>query len=167
MNYAGHVLPNQLEPVGFDQIGLGQRDEPRLDLEERADREVLPRLRHHALVRRDHQHRQVDPTDAGQHVPDEALVARDVHDLDREPARLLEKREPQIDRDAAGLLFGEPIGIGPGQCLHQRGLAVVDMPGRTDDDVRGTRLAHRRAAAVVSAAARRLTCAGCTVRQSR
>ena len=151
-----HVFSNQLEPVGLDQIGLGQRDQSGFDPQQRADRQVLARLRHHALVGRDDQHRQVDSADAGQHVPDEALVARHVDDLDRE-ARLLEKREAEIDRDAPSLLLGEAIRIGPGEGLHQRGLAVVDVAGRADDDVRRGRRAHRRAAALVSASARRPT----------
>src|SRR5262247_3231523 len=128
---------------------------------------MLARLRHHTLVGRDDQHRQVDPADAGQHVLDEALVPRDVDDLDREPTRLLEERESEIDRDAAGLLFGKTVGVGAGQRLDQRGLAVVDVPGGTDDDVRGDRRrAHRRVAASVSASARSPTWAGSTVRQS-
>ena len=80
---------------------------------------MFPRLGHHAFVRRDHQHRQIDPADAGQHVLDEALVARDVDDLDREATRLLEKRESEIDRDAASLFLGKTIGIGAGQRLHE------------------------------------------------
>ncbi len=117
---------------------------------------MLARLRHHPFVGRDDQHRQVDSTDAGQHVPDETLVARYVDDLDRE-ARLLEKREAEIDRDASSFFLGEAVRIGPGQGLHQRGLTVVDVAGRADDDVRRGRRAHRRAAALVSASARRPT----------
>jgi hypothetical protein len=114
----GHVLSHELEPVRLDQVRLGQRDEPRLDSEQGADGQVLPRLRHHALVRRDHQHRQIDAADPGQHVPDEALVARHVDDLDRQP-RLLEEREPEIDRDAASLLLGKTVGVRPRQGLDQ------------------------------------------------
>ena len=90
---SGHVLPDQLEPVGLDQIGLGQRDEPGPDVQQGADREVFTRLRHHTFIRRDHQHREIDAANTGQHVLDEALVTGDVDDLDGEPAHLLEERE--------------------------------------------------------------------------
>ena len=46
----------------------------------------------------------------------------------------LDMGEPEIDRDAARLLFLQPIGIDPGQRAHQRALAVVDVPRRADDD---------------------------------
>mgnify|MGYP003694321301 CR=1 FL=1 len=75
------------------------------------------------------------PPDAGQHVLDEALVAGHVHDLDGQAAGLLEEGEAEIDGDAAGFLLRQPIGIGAGQRLDQRGLAVVDVPGGADDDV--------------------------------
>ena len=42
-------------------------------------------------------------------------------------------REAEVDGDAAGLFFLEPIGVGPGQRANQRALAVVDVPRRADD----------------------------------
>ena len=42
----------------------------------------------------------------------------------------------QLDADAAGLFFRKPIGIDPRQQAHQRGLAVVDVAGRADDERR-------------------------------
>src|SRR5207253_3414038 len=68
---------------------------------------------------------------------DEPLVARDIDDLDHEPVRLLEIGEADVDRDAAGLLFGQPVRVDAGQRAYERRLAVVDMAGRPDDDVRG------------------------------
>ena len=53
---APDVLPDQLEPVGLGQIRLGEHDDAASHPVELADREVLARLRHHALVRRDDQH---------------------------------------------------------------------------------------------------------------
>ena len=123
-----------------------------------ADREVLARLGHHAFVGRDHQHRQIDAADAGQHVLDEALVAGNVDDLDGEAVRLLEEREAEVDRDAARLLLGQAVGVDAGQRLHERGLAVVDVPGGADDDVRG--VAHARRRPPRAPAPARVTCAG-------
>ena len=41
--------------------------------------------------------------------------------------------EAQIDGHAAPLLVRQPVGIHARQCLDQRGLAVVDMPGQSDN----------------------------------
>ena len=43
-------------------------------------------------------------------------------------------REPEVDRDAARLFFLQPIGIGAGQRLDERALAVIDVAGRADDE---------------------------------
>ena len=131
---ARHVVLHELEPVRLDEIALRQHHDPGADVEQRADREVFPRLRHHALVRRDDEHREVDAADARQHVLHEALVAGDVDDLDRE-AGLLEEREPQIDGDAPRLLLGQAIRVDSGEGLHEGGLAVVDVAGGADHDV--------------------------------
>src|SRR5207244_3449626 len=64
-------------------------------------------------------------------------------DLDREAIRLLEEREAQVDGDAARLLLGQAVGVGPRQRLDQRGLAVVDVAGGADHDVAAGR-AHTR-----------------------
>ena len=106
---------------------------PSRTCEQPADREVLARLRHHRLVGGDDEQDRVDPAGARQHVLHEALVPGHVHERHVEPADL-RVREPEIDRDPARLLFLQPIGIGAGQRLDQRALAVVDVPGGADDD---------------------------------
>ena len=42
--------------------------------------------------------------------------------------------EADIDSDAAAFFFFQAVGVDARQRLDQRGLAVVDMPGRTNDD---------------------------------
>jgi hypothetical protein len=49
----------------------------------------------------------------------------------------IEEREPEVDGDAPALFFLEAVGVRPGQRLDQRGLAVVNVAGRADDDVLG------------------------------
>src|SRR5881628_1874524 len=155
------VVAHEREPVGLDEIGLRQHDEAALDAKERADREVLARLRHHALVGGDDQHRQVDAADTGEHVLDETLVPGHVDDLDDRAPGLLEEREPEVDGDPARLLLGQAVGVNAGERLHQGRLAVVDVARRPDDDV-----LHGSAAAE-SARARVATWCERTVRQSR
>src|SRR5207245_3652118 len=61
----------------------------------------------------------------------------DVDDLDDEARGLLEEGEPEVDRDPARLLLGQTVGVDAGERLHQRGLAVIDVARRADDDVLG------------------------------
>ena len=91
-------------------------------------------MRHHALVGRDDQHREIDAADTRQHVLHETLVTWNIDDLDREVG-LLEKGEPEIDRDTARLFLGQAIGVDSGERLHERRLAVVDVAGGADHDV--------------------------------
>ena len=79
---AGHELPRLLlassTVIRVDGVDLRQRDDAALDAEQPQDREVLVRLRPRALPRVDHEQEEVDPGRAGDHRPDESLVARDV-----------------------------------------------------------------------------------------
>ena len=132
---APDVLLDQLQPLGLGEIRLGQHDEPARDAEQLADREMLPRLRHHALVGRDDQHDEVDPADARQHVLHEPLVPGDVDDAERQALAEVEVGEADVDGDAALLLLLEAIGVDPGQRQDQARLAVVDVSRGAGDDV--------------------------------
>ncbi len=128
-----HLELGDAESVPIDEIRLRERDNPRRDVEQAADVEVFPRLRHHRFVGRDDQQDQVDAAHACQHVLDEALVARHV-DEGEVPIPELAVSKPQIDGDAAFSFFLEPIRIGTGQRLHERTLAVVDVACRSHHD---------------------------------
>ena len=95
---------------------------------------MLSGLGHHRVIGRDDEQRQVEPGRAREHVADEPLVAWHVHQ--RQPMRAeVEGRKPDIDRDPALFLGGEPVGIDAGEHPHQRRLAVVDVARRADDQV--------------------------------
>ena len=94
---------------------------------------MLARLWHHRFIGRDDEDDEIDAADAGEHVLDEPLMAGNVDERDVDVADH-RVREAEIDRDAAGLLFLQAIGIGPGERLLERALPVVDVAGRTDDD---------------------------------
>src|SRR5687768_785956 len=68
-----------------------------------------------------------------QHVADEALVTRHVDDPDLVARGEAEPGEAEIDGQTASLLFGETVGVHPGQSLDQRRLSVVDVPGGAYD----------------------------------
>ncbi len=95
---------------------------------------MLAGLGHHRVVGRDDQHGQVEPRRPGQHVADEPLVARDV-DQGQAAVAQVERGEAQVDRDPALLLGREAVGVDAGQGPDQRRLAVVDVPGRPEDQV--------------------------------
>ncbi len=135
--------PHQLERVGIDQIALGQRHNAALDAQQAADLEVLARLRLDGFVRGNDQQQHVDSRRARQHVANKPLVPRHIHKAEAH-AMLFEESKPQIDGDAAALLFFEPVGMRSGERLDERRLAVVDMPGRADDDAFRCRRLHCR-----------------------
>ena len=96
---------------------------------------MLPRLRHHPLVRGHHQQRPIDPRRAGDHRVDEALVPRHVDERELELALGVGKRrEAEHQRDAATLLLGQAVAVHAGERLDERGLAVVDVTGSPEDD---------------------------------
>src|SRR5260370_8395302 len=91
------------------------------------DVEMLLALRHHAVVGCDREQHEVHPMRTGEHVADEPLMARDVDHARARPVPEREIREPEVDRDAALLLFLATVGILPADRLDHPGLATVDM----------------------------------------
>ena len=93
----------------------------RVDAEVDEDLEVLLGLRHPPIVGGDDEQGEVDRADAGDHVLDEVLVARDVDDPDRDDvtpsAVRVEVGEAEVDRDAARPSL--PAG-GRGRCRSGR-----------------------------------------------
>ena len=169
------VLPHQLEPFGLGEVGLGEDDEPRPDLEELADGEVLPGLGHHALVGGDHEHDEVDPAHPGQHVLHEPLVAGHVDDAEGELGAEGQVGEADVDGDPALLLLLQAVGVDAGEGVDEGRLPVVDVAGGARDDVPGggrssigapgrQGLTSHPSAAM--AAARRAASPSATVRQS-
>ena len=99
------------------------------------DLHVLARLRHDALVGRDHHGDDVDAGRARDHVLDELLVPRHVDDADVLAVREVEVREAEVDRHPALLLLVQAVGVDAGERLDQRRLAVVDVPGGAQYDL--------------------------------
>ena len=122
------LFAHDRERFGRREVRLRDDYQTVSDSERAQDFHVLPRLRHDALVRRDQEHRQVDPARARDHLAHEALVAGDVDDADEHVGGERQRREPELDRDAALFLFFEAIGVVAGECFDQFGLAVVDVP---------------------------------------
>ncbi len=156
------VSLQELRDVGRDlrlprrrrEIDLGQRDDAALDAEQIDDGEVLARLRHDAVVGRDHQQHEIDAGGAGQHVVHEFLVPRHVDEAEHGAVRRRQIGKAEIDGNAARLFFLQPVGIDAGERANERGLAVIDMAGGSDDHDAGSgngAAARRSASAICSA----------------
>ena len=66
------------------------------------------------------------------------------------PSSSVEVRVPDVDRHPAPALLGQAVGVDAGQRAQQRGLAVIDVPGRADDDGHGTAASARPTASTSS-----------------
>ncbi len=122
-----HFLFGDRRSLVVSHVHLGERDDAAIEAEHLTDRQVLARLRHHALVGGDHQQHEVDAGGARHHRPHQSLVAGHVHHRKARATGQVERREAQLDGDAARLLFGEPVAVDAGERAHQRRLAVVDV----------------------------------------
>ena len=94
---------------------------------------MLARLRHDAGVGGDDEQREVDAGRAGDHRAHERFVARHIDDAELADALEDERRESEIDRDAAPLLFRQPVGVHAGERADERRLAVIDVAGGSED----------------------------------
>jgi hypothetical protein len=61
-------------------------------------------------------------------------VSRNIHESNTHFAQV-EKCEAKVNRDAAALFFFEPIRVRASKGGDERGLAVINVPGRANDDV--------------------------------
>ena len=121
----------------FNEVNFRERDDDAPHPEINQNLQMLFRLRHPAVVSRDNEQCKIDRADARDHVLDEILVPRHVHDPDAEQRvrhSQFKLRKPQLDRDATQLFFGEAIGINTGERTHERALAVINVPGRCEDE---------------------------------
>ena len=129
------------------EVSLRHDREPAPDSERVEQLEVLQRLRVRSVVRRDDEQRRVDLARPDEHVADEPVVPRDVDEVDDPPVIEHEMRIPHVDRHPAPPLLGQPVRVDAGERTQERRLAVVDVPGRADDEACGRPdgvLSHRR-----------------------
>ena len=149
------VRSRDVDELRSDAVRLGHRDDAPTDAEHPHDLEVLAGLGHDRLVGRHDEENRVDAARAREHVADEALVARNV-DEGHAHSIPLRVREAQVDRDAPPLLLGKAIGVDPRESLHERGLAVIDVPGGADEEAvhgpKATAVVASRACATASRA---------------
>ncbi len=118
--------------LGVDEIDLGEGDRAPLDAEQIQDGEMLPGLGHGAVVTGHDEQREVDRRHSGQHVADELLVPRHVHEPEHRSLRQALVGEAEIDAQPPRLLLGQTVGVDARQRLHELRLAVIDVSGGGD-----------------------------------
>ncbi len=90
---------------------------------------MLDRLRARPVIGGDDQQYPVDRQHPGQHVGQKPLVPGNVDKAELGAVGQARIGKAEVDRQPALFFFGQAVGVDPGQCPHQRRLAVVDMAG--------------------------------------
>src|SRR5210317_323386 len=85
------LLFDDIDPVFFGQVTLGQNQDTARDLQQLQDLQMFPGLRHDPFVDIDDQQDQVDAADTGKHVMDELFMARYVDHADHAAVSQLER----------------------------------------------------------------------------
>ena len=122
----------EVERLVVHRIRLRHGDDPALEAEQAQHGKVLVRLRPRSLAGVDHKQEEIDAGRAGDHRAHEPLVARHVDKREPPAVGQLERRIPEVDRDAARLLLGQPVGVLARQRADEPRLAVVDVTGCSD-----------------------------------
>ena len=133
---APHVVAHQLDPVGLGEIGLGQDHEPRLDAQElsrsrgaRASAASPPRR-----PRRPAAPRSMPPAPASMFLTKRSWPGTSTISI-ASPSASSRKAKPRSMVMPRAFSSGSRSVSVPVSALHQRRLAVVDVPGGADDDV--------------------------------
>src|ERR1700733_13841146 len=131
-----HFQPDLREPGGLNGIHLGDDREAKPNAKQTADGHVFHGLWLDAFLGGDDQQDRSDTPGPGEHVVNKQAVTRHIDKADSERSsvarRSIEKGKAEIDGNAAALLFRQAIGIDPSECSNESGLAVIDMPCRSN-----------------------------------
>src|SRR5260370_5061218 len=134
------LQPNHIQRIFVDQVSLGDHGDPARDGEQPANLEVLASLRLDGFIGGHDQEHQVHAAHAGQHVAHKTLMIGNLNDAQAQHLASycrrveLQMSKAQIDGDPAPRFFFQTVSVDPSQSFHQRGLAVIDVSGRADDD---------------------------------
>ncbi len=133
----GNLVGHRDGALGLDPVDLGHHPGDLGDPDQFEDVEVLDRLRARPVIGGDHQQHAIDRQDARQHVGQKSLMAGNVDKAEFGAVGQRRIGKAEINRQPAPLLLGQAVGVDPGQRLHQRGLAVIDMAGGGEDHAAG------------------------------
>ena len=118
--------------LGIGEVGLADHHQHMPDAQCVQGGQMFLGLRHPPFGGGNDEHHRGHRPHPGEHVRDEPLMARHVDESELPPVDL-GPRETEVDGQAAALFFGQPVGPHAGEPLHERRLAVVDVPCRGYD----------------------------------
>src|SRR5690606_16328491 len=121
----------RVDPVG-GEVGAGDDEQTLVDAECGEGVAVVGGLGAPALVGGDHEAYDRCGTEACEHGAEEPFMPGHVHERDFLAGRQRGPGEAELDGEAAAGLLGEAVRFDAGQGAHERGLAVVDVPGGRD-----------------------------------
>ena len=98
-----------------DEVALGQRHDRGTGAQDVEDLQMLLRLGLPSFVGGHHEQHRPNRTDARQHVADEPLMARNIHEGDLAAARQRAPRVPEVDREPTALLLVPAVGVHAGE----------------------------------------------------
>ena len=123
---------DQFKPFRFDQISLGEHDQPAFDAEQIKDGEMFPSLSRNAFICGDNQQDRIDAA-----IPESILPIKcrwlNVDDAYLFTIRQSHRGKPQVDGHLPGNLFFEAVGIDTCERGDQGAFTMVDMPGGSDN----------------------------------
>ena len=96
---------------------------------------MLPGLRHDAVIGGNYQDPQIDAVEPSNGVLQKISVAGDIDDGGPPAGRQVHGCDTGLDGHAATLLLRLAVRVHAGQAVHQRRLAVVDMPGESNREM--------------------------------
>jgi len=123
----------QFRYFGFGGVHFGKRHHAVPQSQQSANIEMLPGLRHYAFIGGHRQQQHIKAARARHHGAHQCFVSGNIHHAEPPPRRQNERREAQLDGDAAGLFLGQAVGVAAGKRAHQRGLAVINVPGSAEN----------------------------------
>src|SRR6266568_2139687 len=94
---------------------------------------MLASLRHDAFVGCNNEKRHVNSARASEHRANERFVPRDVDYAHGADSLENQRSKSEIDSNPAAFLFPEAICIDAGESFYERGLAMIDVTGRSQD----------------------------------
>ena len=121
------------------EVAFGERDHDSFHAEISEDLQMLFSLWHPAVVRGDDEQREIDRPDTCNHVAHKIFVAGNIDNPNMKFFTVgcveIQFSESEIDRDATRFLFRQTVGIGAGERLDERALAVINMTSSGKDEM--------------------------------
>ena len=137
-----HIFFHHLQPFFIHKITFIQHNDTLLNSEKIQNIHVFSCLWHDSFIRCNYQKYQVHSDNSGNHIVDKFLMSGYIDDPRAVSARQIKIGKPQIDRNSSALFFFPAVCISSGQCFDQCRLTMINMSGRSDNNILHSLLSH-------------------------